>query len=43
MKRKFDYEAITISDIENNSHFVFICDADKKEIIVEGDDDLSIR
>lgn len=38
MKRKFDYEAITISDIENNLHFAFICDGDNKEVIVEGDE-----
>lgn len=47
MKGKFKYDAITIKDIENNSHFVFVCDADNKEVIVdknkEGDDDLSIR
>jgi len=35
MKRKFDYESITIKDIENNSHFAFVCDGDNKEVIVE--------
>lgn len=35
MKGNFKYDAITIKDIENNSHFVFVCDADNKEVVVE--------
>lgn len=35
MKRKFDYEVITLQDIENNSHLIFICDGDKKVVKVE--------
>lgn len=33
--RKFDYESISIADIENNAHLIFICNADKKVILVE--------
>ena len=35
MIRSFNYEDISIKDIENNSHLIFICDAEKKEVIVE--------
>lgn len=35
MKREFDYETITLQDIENNSHLIFICDGDNKKVIVE--------
>lgn len=35
MKSKFKYDEITLKDIEANSHFVFICDGDNKEVIVE--------
>lgn len=35
MKREFNYETITIQDIENNSHLIFICDADKKIVKIE--------
>ena len=41
--KKFDYKDISIGDIENNSHLTFICDGDKKEVLVERNDDLSIR
>ena len=33
--REFNYENISIGDIENNSHLIFICDGDKKVILVE--------
>lgn len=39
MKSKFKYDAITIKDIEANSHFVFICEADNKEVIVEREEE----
>ena len=35
MKRMFDYEEITIADIENNDHLIFICDGDSKRITLE--------
>ncbi len=35
MERTFDYEDISTKDIDNNSHLIFICDGDKKEVIVE--------
>ena len=35
MQRMFDYEEITIADIENNDHLIFICDGDSKKVIVE--------
>lgn len=33
MKREF----ITLQDIENNSHLIFICDGDNKKVIVESE------
>ena len=35
MKREFNYEDITIADIENNTNLIFVCDADIKKVIVE--------
>jgi hypothetical protein len=35
MEREFDYETITLRDIEKNSHLIFICDADSKKVKVE--------
>lgn len=35
MERTFNYEDISIKDIDNNSHLIFICDGDKKEVLVE--------
>ena len=35
MKREFNYEEITIEDIENNNHLIFITDGDSKKVIVE--------
>lgn len=35
MERTFNYEDISIKDIENNSHLIFICDGDKRKVIVE--------
>ena len=35
MKRMFNYEDITIADIENNNNLIFICDGDIKKVIVE--------
>ncbi len=35
MKRVFNYEVITINDIENNKHLIFVCDADIKEVSIE--------
>jgi len=35
MIRNFNYETISLQDIENNSHLIFICDADSKKVKVE--------
>lgn len=35
MIRKFDYEAITLEDIDINNHLIFICDGDSKTVFVE--------
>lgn len=37
MKREFEYNAITLGDIEINSHLIFICDGDYKKVIVESE------
>jgi hypothetical protein len=37
--RYFDYKYISIGDIENNSHLIFICDADKKIVLVEREEE----
>ena len=39
MKRKFNYEDITIKNIEDNKHLIFICDGDKKKVIIEREND----
>ena len=39
MKREFDYENISIKDIETNSHLIFICDADSKKVNVEREEE----
>lgn len=35
VKREFKYEVITLQDIYNNSHLIFICDGDNKKIKIE--------
>ena len=35
MERVFDYNTITINDIERNEHLIFICDGNYKRVIVE--------
>lgn len=35
MKRTFNYEDISINDIEYNHHLIFICDGDSKEVMIE--------
>lgn len=35
MIRKFDYRFITLEDIDNNNHLIFICDGDSKTVFVE--------
>jgi len=39
MKRMFNYEEITIEDIENNNHLIFISDGDSKKVIVEKEEE----
>jgi hypothetical protein len=41
--RKFDYKDISIGDIENNAHLTFICDGDKKEVLVEREEELDLE
>lgn len=38
MLRTFDYDEITLKNIEDNPHLSFICDGDKKEVKVERED-----
>lgn len=35
MKKNFNYKEISIKNIDDNPHLIFICDADKKEVILE--------
>ena len=37
--KTFDYKDISLKDIENNSHLIFVCDGDKKEVIVEREEE----
>jgi hypothetical protein len=37
--REFNYENISIGDIENNSHLIFICMGDEKVILVEREEE----
>lgn len=37
MKREFDYNNLTILDIESNKHLIFVCDADNRKVIVESE------
>lgn len=37
--KRFDYKDISIGDIENNSHLIFICEGDKKVILVEREEE----
>ena len=34
MKKVFSYKDITLQDIENNSHLIFECDGNYKQVIV---------
>ena len=35
MEREFNYNDISILDIESNKHLTFVCDADSEKVIVE--------
>ena len=35
MGREFSYEIISIKNIEDNNHLIFICSGDDKKVIVE--------
>lgn len=39
MKRVFDYEVISLQEIDKNAHLNFVCDADKKIVIVEREEE----
>lgn len=36
--KEFNYEDITLHDIEINNHLIFICDGDNKKVIVDKED-----
>ena len=38
MEREFNYNDISIADIEANKHLTFVCDADTKKAIIESED-----
>lgn len=38
MEREFNYNNISIADIESNKHLIFICDADNKKAVVKNED-----
>lgn len=33
--REFDYNSITLQNIEDNEHFIFICDGDRKKVVIQ--------
>ena len=35
MKRGFNYESITLQNIDDNKHLIFICCGDSKKVIIE--------
>lgn len=35
MERSFEYDCITLNDIDNNDNLIFICDGDNKKVVVE--------
>lgn len=35
MKRDFSYSIISLADIDNNKHLIFICDGDSKRVFIE--------
>lgn len=37
--REFNYGIITLKDIENNSHLIFVCDGNYKRVIVEREEE----
>ena len=38
MERSFEYDCITLNDIDNNDNLIFICDGDNEKVIVECED-----
>ena len=38
MRREFSYEIITLQNIEDNKHLIFICDCDNKKLEIESDE-----
>lgn len=39
MEREFNYNCISIENIDINNHLIFICDGDKEKVIVEKEND----
>ena len=39
MKREFNYEIISLENIDNNKHLVFICDGDSKTVKIEREEE----
>lgn len=35
MKREFDYETITLQNIDDNKHLIFVCNGDSKKVNIE--------
>lgn len=35
MRKIFDYDCISIGDIDINNHLIFICDGDDQKVILE--------
>lgn len=35
MRREFSYETITLQNIEENEHLIFICNGDSKKVMIE--------
>ena len=38
MKREFSYEDITLNNIDDNKHLIFICDGDNKKVLIESEE-----
>lgn len=39
MERVFDYEVITLQNMERNEHLIFICDADSKKVTLDREEE----
>lgn len=39
MKRIFNYKDVTLNDIENNKHLIFICCGDSERLLIEREEE----